>query len=130
VKVLLDTHAFLWIAIAPERLSTYAADVCASGELIVSVATIWEIAIKSQIGKLVLRMPMKEFLDLHIRNTGLAILPVLYRHAVRVADFPLLHPLIHKDPFDRILAAQSVEEDIPIVTSDPQLKMYGVRTIW
>ena len=126
MKFLLDTHAFLWAASDPAKLSPAARDVCETGELSLSVASLWEIAIKVQIGRLPLPEPYRPFLTAQLRAGQISVLPVHARHALRLAELPLHH----RDPFDRMLAAQSLEEDLPLISCDSQFELYGVKHIW
>ena len=127
-RVLLDTHAFLWALNDAPQLSRRAAEVIdAPGtERIVSVATLWEIAIKQGIGKLKLPAPFAETLLQQVRDHSITLLPVREAEALAVADLP--HH--HRDPFDRLLVAQSQIHDVPIVSADPALDAYGIRRIW
>ena len=126
MKVLIDTHTFLWMAAAPEKLPAKARELCETCELIFSVTSVWEIGIKWQIGTLVLPAPPKEYLPLQIRRGGVTVLPIQLRHTLAAAGLPLLH----KDPFDRMLAAQCLEEGLKCVTRDPAISAYGVEVIW
>jgi PIN domain nuclease of toxin-antitoxin system len=126
VKVLLDTHTFLWMAAEPEKLSARAREVCAGESLTLSVASIWEIGIKCQIGRVVLPAAAREYLARQIRVAGISVLPINYRHALAAAALPMRH----EDPFDRMLAAQCLEEGLPCVTRDLVFAEYGVEAIW
>lgn len=126
MKVLIDTHTFLWMAADPDKLSPRARVVCAGESLMLSVASIWEIGIKCQIGRLVLLMDVNTWLERQIRMAGISILPIHYRHALAAASLPMHH----KDPFDRMLAAQCKEEGLPCVTCDSALAAYGIEIIW
>ncbi len=126
MKALLDTHSFLWAAVEPERLSKTAREVCESAELFLSVASIWEIAIKTQIGRLTLPGNPRTFVTEQLRLGQISVLAISGNHALRVSDLPLEH----RDLFDRMLAAQSLEEELPLVTRDPVFRLYAVNTIW
>jgi PIN domain nuclease of toxin-antitoxin system len=126
VKVLLDTHTFLWMAAEPDKLSPRARDVCARESLTLSVASVWEIGIKCRIGRLALPSSPADYLARQIRIAGVSILSIHYRHALAAAALPMRH----KDPFDRMLAAQCLEEGLPCVTRDPAFAEYGVQAIW
>jgi PIN domain nuclease of toxin-antitoxin system len=126
MTALIDTHVFLWMAAEPEQLSERARDVCSSETLVLSVASVWEIGIKHQIGRLALPETPRLYLDRQIRKAGVSLLPIHYRHALTAAALPLHH----KDPFDRMLAAQCIEEQIPCVSRDPSFAGYGVELIW
>ncbi len=125
-KALIDTQIFLWMATTPERLSPSARAACESSDLVLSVASVWEIAIKHHIGKLPLPTDIRIFLDRQIRFANLTLLPIHYLHTLRAAALPG----DHKDPFDRLIAAQAVEESLPCITADPQLATLGVTRIW
>ena len=125
-KAIIDTQVFLWMAVSPEKLSVKARSLCESAELTLSVASVWEIAIKYEIGKLYLTVPIRQFLELQIRLSNVTLLPIHYRHALRAAALPGEH----KDPFDRMIAAQSVEEEMPCITADPKLEALGAIRIW
>jgi len=89
---------------------------------LVSVASIWEMAVKAVVGKL---QPPDELLDVLVEQ-GFELLPIRPEHAYATRDLPL----IHRDPFDRLLVAQAQAEDVPVVTGDPTFAAYGVRVIW
>lgn len=126
MKVLLDTHAFLWAAAEPSRLSVRATEVCKSEELLLSVVSLWEIALKVQIGKLELPGNPQTYISRQLMIGRISVLPILARHAFRIGELPMNH----RDPFDRMLAAQSLEEKIPLVTCDPLFLLYNVETLW
>jgi PIN domain nuclease of toxin-antitoxin system len=126
MKVLLDTHAFLWGITDAKPLSSDARKVLTSAELWLSVASLWESLIKVQIGKLSLPRPAGAFLAGELASNGVHVLPVSLVHVLRIEALPLHH----RDPFDRMLIAQSLEEGWPIVTADPIFKRYPVRVIW
>lgn len=114
------------MAAEPEKLSQRAREVCSSETLVLSAASVWEIGIKYHIGRLPLPEAPRLWLDRQIRIAGLSLLPIHYRHALTASALPLHH----KDPFDRMLAAQCIEEKIPCVSRDPFLADYGVELIW
>jgi PIN domain nuclease of toxin-antitoxin system len=127
VKVLLDTHAFLWAITDDPQLSRRAREVFSGpGDLFLSVASIWEILIKVQIRKLPLPRPVVPYLRGQLAKNSVQILPVLLDHVARLEQLPMHH----RDPFDRILVAQSAEEGLPILTADPLLGKYPVTLIW
>jgi len=126
VKLLLDTHAFLWAISGDSRLSPRAVAAFEEGELLLSAVSIWEIVTKHQIGRLELPAPPSEFLPEHLERNAIALLPILPRHVFRLERLPLQH----RDPFDRILVAQALEEGWAILTSDPQIAAYGAPTVW
>jgi PIN domain nuclease of toxin-antitoxin system len=128
VKYLLDTHAFLWAITEDPQLSRTAREVflAPSSDLFFSVASIWEILIKVQIKKLSLPPPAMPYVREHLARNRIQVLPIQIDHVARLEELPLHH----RDPFDRILVAQSLEEDLPILTSDPLLGRYSTQLIW
>ena len=95
-------------------------------ELFFSAASGWEIAIKSQIGKLRLPENLDQFITEQLYRNNFTVLPIQLSHTLHVHALPLLH----RDPFDRILVAQSSVEEMPILTIDPQIAQYNVQTLW
>lgn len=128
MKVLLDTHAFLWWIMDNPRLSARASNIIAAPETIVyvSAATAWEISVKSQIGKLSLTQPVKQYIPTQMTTNGFLDLPITVDHALHIHSLPLHH----RDPFDRMLVAQSQLEEMPILSADPLLSRYTVDVIW
>jgi len=119
MRVLLDTHVFLWVVSDSPRLNARTRQMIDSAASIhVSSATIWEVAIKARLGKI--RVIPEELLD-EIEKCGFQELPVSGKHAVSVANLPLHHA----DPFDRILVAQAVKEQMRLLTSDSLLRVYS-----
>ncbi len=128
MRVLLDAHVFLWWTAADDRLSDRARDVIRDGrnECLVSVASMWEIAIKDAKGDLELPEDVEYFIEDRLVRNRWTELPIARRHALRAASLPP----IHRDPFDRILVAQSQIESIPLITTDAAITRYDVETIW
>lgn len=128
MRALLDTHAFLWWTLDDDRLSDAAREVIRDGrnEILVSVASIWEVAIKATRGKLELPLPIDAYVTDRLRRNRWAALAIDERHAIRTASLPMLHT----DPFDRVLVAQAMVESLPIVTIDAAISRYDVETIW
>lgn len=126
-KVLLDTHALIWWLEGAGKLSAEARRVIADPEatILVSAASAWEIAIKHQIGKFRVPDLIKDFRR-RIDREGFVELPISLEHAVIAGTLPGKH----KDPFDRVLIAQSQVEDIAIVTRDEWFGQYAVQCIW
>jgi PIN domain nuclease of toxin-antitoxin system len=127
MKALLDTHTFLW-AIADEgKLSRRAKQIYTGpNDLWLSVASMWEIVIKVQAGKLPLPQPAGPYLVKQLAQNQIELLPVSLDHVLGVETLPLHH----RDPFDRLLIAQSMEEGWPIITADPWFAHYPVEVIW
>jgi len=124
LRLLLDTHIFLWWADAPERLRPAHRDAIenAASEVHLSVASIWEMAIKIGTGRL--DFPVSSIESLAARH-GVTLLPVRAAHAVAVATLPLLH----RDPFDRMLVAQASCEGLTLVTEDAAVRRYPVALL-
>ncbi|HEU5457211.1 MAG TPA: type II toxin-antitoxin system VapC family toxin [Terracidiphilus sp.] len=123
MRLLLDTHIFLWMVNGNLRVGTRERELIANAkEVYVSSATLWEIAIKFSVGKL--RVDMNALLE-EIATGGFRQLPVMNRHAMAVAQLPLHH----RDPFDRMLVAQAMTEPMRLLTSDAQLKAYSELVI-
>ncbi len=128
MRALLDTHAFLWFILDDSKLSTFAQGFIANPahDIEVSPASFWEIAIKIKLQKYLLPQPYQSFMETHIASNDFTILPILPKHTALLTTMELHH----KDPFDRLLVAQSLVENIPIVSVDVQLDSYGVKRIW
>lgn len=128
MRVLLDTHTWLWWLSAPQQLNadTRALIADRANQLLLSVASTWEIAIKVSIGKLHLPGPLATFLPEQLRQDEIEVLGIDINHTFRVASLP--HH--HRDPFDRMLVAQALVESLPLVTADPLLRPYGATLIW
>lgn len=127
MKLLLDTHAFLWFMAGDERLSRRArrSMEAPGAELILSAASVWEMAIKLRLGRLTLPGTVEEYIAEKL-EVGFRTLPVEWRHAAAVEKLPFHH----RDPFDRLLVSQALIEGLPLVTGDPAFRRYGVRIIW
>jgi len=121
---LLDSCTLLWATIVPENLSIRAQNIIndADSLIIVSHVTIWELSIKMSIGKLTLP---HNFLN-EVESHGYTLLPTALKHFGVFRKLPLLH----KDPFDRLLIAQSISEKIPLITCDPEIARYDVEVVW
>ena len=129
MKALLDTHAFLWwTASRGARVSGIARELIedADNEIMLSVASVWEIAIKVGSGRLELPGPIDDYVPDRLKRHGFSVLSLDVPHALHAARLPP----IHRDPFDRLLVAQAQVEGIPIVTSDPAIAQYDIETIW
>jgi PIN domain nuclease of toxin-antitoxin system len=128
VKVLLDTHALIWFAEGDQQFSEKARRALTEQEegVFVSVASIWEIAIKLGLGKLRLRLRLEGELGDFLEQNGFELLPIEYAHAARVASLPFKH----RDPFDRLLTAQTLTENMTIVSHDSIFDAYGIKRLW
>ena len=128
MKILLDTHTFLWWIADDQRLSARAREIIEDGnnELFLSGATGWEITIKVQIGRLKLPVEPVQFILEQMRINAIQSLAIQMNHALHVYTLPQHH----RDPFDRLLVAQSQLEGLPILSADSQLASYRVQLIW
>jgi PIN domain nuclease of toxin-antitoxin system len=124
--ILLDTHALLWWATDAKTLSRTARRLIAHDDttVVVSAATAWEIATKARLGRLA--WPGGESVQAYCTAQRFELLSIAVAHAQRAGSWPQGHG----DPFDRLLAAQSAIEGLPLVTNDPQMKRFGIETIW
>lgn len=128
MNVLLDTHAFLWFFIGDTSLSARARTLIEdeSNEKFFSVASLWEIAIKVSIGKLTLSAPFDEIFPDQLEKNGIDLLKITSAHASAITTLPFHH----RDPFDRLLIAQAMIEQMEIVSVDPAFDRYSVTRIW
>jgi PIN domain nuclease of toxin-antitoxin system len=128
VKLLLDTHAFIWWDADPSRLSGTALVACQSPEnrLHVSLASVWELQLKVQLGKLTLRLPLAEVRRDQKQQNGLVREPVTLEDSLARSVLPPCH----RDPFDRLLVAQTNRGGFHLVTHDPELARYPVAVLW
>ena len=125
MKVLVDTHTLVWALETPELLSKAAQAAMNKSEVTASVANLWELCLKCRKKDALVGDPISWWAKF-VTGAGLPTLPI------RIADVTSLCslPEIHKDPFDRILIAQSLSEGIPLITKDARLALYGIPTIW
>jgi PIN domain nuclease of toxin-antitoxin system len=128
VRLLVDTHAFLWWVENSASLSARARAAIADPghECLFSVASGWELAIKISLGKLKITGSLDRFLPEQLAANNFDVLGIEMRHLARVAVLPFHH----RDPFDRLLAAQALEDRVAIVSVDPIFTKYGVKRIW
>ncbi len=129
MRLLVDTHALLWWLGGDRRLSGTAREAIKAAERpLVGVGTLLEIAVKRSLGKLEIGEDWPE----QTRADGFDVLAIDWPHAVRLQDLPFaqISGRTHRDPFDRLLAAQALSERVPIITCDTALSAYGVATIW
>jgi PIN domain nuclease of toxin-antitoxin system len=128
MKILLDTHTFLWWITNDPHLSTRASQVIAdvSHDVFISAASCWEIAMKAQRGRLILPDTPEKYISQQIHINNFQSLPIYVSHALQVYNLPDLH----RDPFDRLLIAQSQVEGFPIVSGDAEIARYDVNVIW
>jgi len=128
MKVLLDTHVFIWLDTQPEKLSRTAMEICldTDNQLYLSLASMWEMQIKVQLGKLKLKIPLAEMLNVQQQANGLNILNIALNHVYQLQVLPFHH----NDPFDRLIIAQSVLENMTLISIDEKFKAYNVPLLW
>ena len=127
MKLLLDTHTFLWFIDDNPRLSARAKGLLESdADLLLSVASLWEISIKVSIGRLTLAQPYDIFIPQQLTNNAIEILPISSAHLGVVSTLPFHH----RDPFDRLIIAQAMIEQLPIVSIDAAFDAYSVKRLW
>jgi PIN domain nuclease of toxin-antitoxin system len=128
MKLLLDTHTFIWWAIQKARLSAaaLAAMQNTQNQLMLSIASLWEMQLKTQLGKLHFNLPLSQLIEDQQRINGLQLLPIEPVHIYALGQLPYHH----KDPFDRLLIAQTLTENLLMVSADPAFTAYPVQIIW
>lgn len=128
MKVLLDTHTFIWALLQDHRLSPKSKQVLSSddSELYFSLASLWEIAIKIKLGKLNAVGSSVAYIRDEMEAYGIQLLPIRYEDILQLEALPVHH----SDPFDRLLIAQAITESLPILTADEKFGIYQIRTIW
>ena len=128
MNLLLDTHAFLWFIASDPRLSNQAQSLIQTptNRRLLSMASLWEMAIKVSLGKLTLAQPFDQLIPRQLQLNQIEVLAIGLPHVAAVVAMPFHH----RDPFDRLMAAQCLIEDLPIVSSDPVFDAYSVRRVW
>ena len=128
MKLLLDTHAFIWWDSAPDKLSPQVLRLCQdpTNEMILSVASVWEMQIKMQLGKLKLKLPLAEIIKGQQQTNNIQTLPITLAHTLALDELPMHH----KDPFDRLLIAQANVEEAVLVSRDKIFAQYPVKLLW
>ncbi len=128
MRLLLDTHVFIWWDSEPGKLSPQALGLCQdpSNELILSVVSLWEIQIKSQMNKVRLRLPLSDLVQGQQETNGMTILPLTAFHVYGLDGLPSYH----KDPFDRMLIVQARVEKPSLVSSDGISRRYPIEVVW
>jgi PIN domain nuclease of toxin-antitoxin system len=128
MRLLLDSHTLIWAVDEPTNLSTTAVAALQDpgNDLLVSAGSVWEIAIKVGLKKLTLSQPYRPWIEKAIADLGASLLPVNIEHTDAVVGLPMHH----RDPFDRLLVAQSMIEKLPVVSADTQLDAYGITRLW
>lgn len=128
MKLLLDTHVLIWSAGNPEKLSQRVRNLLidTNNLWVTSIASVWELQIKSQLGKLNLSSPLPNFIETQQRVNNLQILPIELSHIYALESLPNHH----RDPFDRILIAQAMVEKMPLLSIDVIFDAYPVQRMW
>jgi PIN domain nuclease of toxin-antitoxin system len=128
MKLLFDTHAFIWWDSEPSKLSPQVLELCRdrTNLLLLSVASAWEMQIKLQLDKLTLALPLEELIDRQRQTNGIELLPITLPHVLALQALPPLH----RDPFDRLLIAQANVEGVTLVTNDPLIARYDVSWLF
>jgi PIN domain nuclease of toxin-antitoxin system len=128
MKLLLDTHTFIWWDSQRARLSSDALILCQnkSNGLFLSMASIWEMQIKIQLGKLKFSLPLEDVIKDQQKANNIQLLPIEFDHILRLEKLPLHH----KDPFDRLLIAQAQVEDMTVISNDAWFMNYAVKLRW
>jgi PIN domain nuclease of toxin-antitoxin system len=125
VKVLTDTHSLVWALSDPGSLSAKARNILTEAEVVTSAANLWELLLKMRKSDALLANPVPWW-EKYVVETGIPILPIRSSHVLALGRLPG----VHKDPFDRILVAQAVVENLPIISKDTVLAQYGIAVIW
>lgn len=128
MRILLDTHTFLWFIEGNPRISPIAQSLIedSQNERLLSYASLWEIAVKASIGKLPLHVPFEQLIPAELRRNAIEILDLTIEHLNQVITLPFHH----RDPFDRMLTAQAVVEGLSILSADPIFDTYEVDRLW
>jgi len=125
---LLDAHVYIWLMQEPKRLSSRATSICKdkSNTLLLSLASLWEIQIKSQLGKLNLEVRLETLFDARATLINGELLPIEASHILALNRLPIMH----RDPFDRMLVAQALVEACPLVSHDAVMTQFPIDVIW
>jgi PIN domain nuclease of toxin-antitoxin system len=127
MKYILDTHVFIWYATGDKRLTPRSRSIIeSSDEMFVSIASIWEMAIKVNIGRLDFKKPFQKIIENQIIINKYKLLSISLQHLFKLSQLELHH----RDPFDRLLVSQALTEKIPVVSVDEIFDKYGVDRIW
>jgi PIN domain nuclease of toxin-antitoxin system len=128
MKLLLDTQSFLWFISGDPKLSKTARQLIETvdNQSYISMASLWEMAIKISLGKLTLDKPFETMIPYQLMQNGIEILPIEFLHVAVITNLPFHH----RDPFDRLIIAQASVEGLPVISSDEIFDAYGVRRLW
>ena len=125
---MLDTHAFIWWDSEPSKIPAQVLALCQdrANVVLLSVASVWEMQVKLQLGKLELNLPLGEVIESQRQVNNIGILPIALEHVLALGDLPAFH----KDPFDRLLIAQANVEGATLLSNDPVISKYPVQSLW
>jgi PIN domain nuclease of toxin-antitoxin system len=128
MKLLLDTHVFLWLNDEADRLSETVKALCGAGthDFYLSIASAWEMQIKNQLGKLALSVSVEEMVNKNRQDNNIQVLPIELAHVGYLKQLPQHH----KDPFDRIIIAQAMLEDMAVISADRVFSDYAIKLYW
>ncbi|MBD2358297.1 type II toxin-antitoxin system VapC family toxin [Tolypothrix sp. FACHB-123] len=126
MRQLLDTHTFIWFVMGNPRISENLRSQIENNDNLLSFVSVWEMAIKHSIGKLNFNISFPEFIEQQIINNGIEVMPIAREEIIVVSQLPLHH----RDPFDRLLIAQSIVENIPILSADTIFDAYPIQRLW
>ena len=128
MKYLLDTPTLLWVLIDDHRLSKKAKDryLDEQNDIYLSLASIWEISIKSSLNELEIKSGMEKFVDQHVINNNIQLLQILPAHLYALEKLPMHH----RDYFDRMIISQAIYENLPVITPDKNYDLYSIYRIW
>ena len=128
MRYLLDTHAFIWWDSEPEKLSSQVLSICqeSNTQLFLSMASLWEMQIKIQLGKLKLHQTLEQIIQSQIIENNIQLLDITAQHIFQLTSLGEFH----KDPFDRLIISQSINEDLPVLSKDNAFSQYQIRVIW
>jgi PIN domain nuclease of toxin-antitoxin system len=128
MRCLIDTHAFLWFITTDKRLGERAYEEISNieNEVVLSIASLWEIAIKASLGKLELMKPFRDLIPRELVVNEIDLLPITPKHLAVLTDLPFHH----RDPFDRLIIAQAMVEGIPLLSVDEEFRKYPVQILW
>lgn len=128
MNILLDTHAFLWLRSSPEKISEklLSAYYDVNNDIFLSMASVWEIQIKQQLGKLEMALPLPRLIEEQRLSNGLQLLSIEAEHIFALADLPFHH----KDPFDRLILVQAQLENLKLASADTAFAAYGADLFW
>jgi PIN domain nuclease of toxin-antitoxin system len=126
MRQLLDTHTFIWFVTGSDRINSKVREQIENNDNLLSIASLWEIAIKCSIGKLDLELSIEQLVEEQIIANGIELLDITTEHIAFVANLPFHH----RDPFDRLIIAQAKVEQIPIVGMDKIFDSYSVQRLW